>query len=553
MKKTVTINISGIIFSIDEDAYKKLKIYLDTIKGYFKNSDGRDEIMSDIEARIAEMLQEKISDQKQVVSINDIDEVISLMGQPEDYIDSEDEEFTYEQTRKRRTRRLYRDPDNQVIGGVCSGISHYFGIDPIWIRLALILALFTMGTGVVLYIILWIIIPLAETTSEKLEMKGEPINIDNISKTVEEEMENVKKKFSEIKNKKRSGQAEAQIRNAIGDVLSFIGKVISLLLKVGGKLIGFVLITAGISLILAFFFGVFNPFNELVMIGSSSITGINIFDATPYIFNDDFDSFATVTSLLLLTLVPLAAMIYGGLAFFINFKGANKSIGFSLAGLWFTGWILIFYVATVTTKDFSKEGFSSNEIELTTPPRDTLYLQLSNLPKKHSVTRSTRHGRFLLRVDENNIYTSKVDLDVIRSNDETFKVEFEKTARATSFEEGDTKAENIMYTFVQDSSILSLDPYISFPKEDKIRMQNIRINIKVPQGKTVYLSPDLRYLIDDIQNTTDTYDHRMVGHFWTMTEKGLMCPVFERKNNERDQFEEEENEEIHIEYEESDD
>ena len=202
MKKTVTINISGIIFSIDEDAFNKLKVYLDTIKGYFKSSDGVDEIMSDIESRIAEMLQEKINDQKQVVNIDDINEIIAVMGQPEDYIDEEettDYNSNYSSTSSsnstRRSRKLYRDKDSQVIGGVCSGLGYYLGIESIWIRLALIATFFTFGTGILLYIILWIIIPSAETRAEKMEMRGEPINIDNIGKAVEEEIENVKKSF----------------------------------------------------------------------------------------------------------------------------------------------------------------------------------------------------------------------------------------------------------------------------------------------------------------------------------------------------------------------
>ena len=142
MNKTVTVNISGIIFNIDEEAYAKLQQYLDKIRGYFKSSDGRDEIMADIEARIAELFQEKITDRKEVIGMNDVDEVIAAMGQPEDYLDEEEleaqEAATSTGSRKRKGKRLYRDPDDRVLGGVCAGLSHYLGIDAVWIRILFI-------------------------------------------------------------------------------------------------------------------------------------------------------------------------------------------------------------------------------------------------------------------------------------------------------------------------------------------------------------------------------------------------------------------------------
>ena len=190
MKKTVTINISGIIFHIDEDAFDRLSIYLGTIKSYFTNSEGRDEIIADIEARIAEMLQAKISESKQVITIQDIDEVISIMGEPEQIgADNGAEPKQAKIHSETKThKRLFRDPDNKVLGGVCGGIGAYFNIDPIWIRVAFIAALFIFGSGPLLYIILWIIIPQATTSTERLEMRGEPINISNIEKSIHEEI-----------------------------------------------------------------------------------------------------------------------------------------------------------------------------------------------------------------------------------------------------------------------------------------------------------------------------------------------------------------------------
>ena len=159
MKRTVTVNISGMVFTIDEDAYDVLQKYLNKIKGYFSKSDGQDEIIADIEARIAEMFQEKIDTKIQVISILHINEMMATMGKPEDFID-EDQQSTTEKeepkqkktqprSEKYKTKRLYRDRDGNVLGGVCSGIGYYFGFGPIWLRLFFAGLFFFAGTGFV--------------------------------------------------------------------------------------------------------------------------------------------------------------------------------------------------------------------------------------------------------------------------------------------------------------------------------------------------------------------------------------------------------------------
>ena len=147
MNRTITMNLSGIIFHIEEDAYDRLNKYLATIKGYFKDSEGRDEIMSDIEGRIAEMLGEKVSTTKQAVLIIDVESVIAVMGKPEDIASENDIPPTNSNNAQAaadtkmdysgsRRRRIFRDPDDKIIGGVCSGIANYFDFDPIWLRAA---------------------------------------------------------------------------------------------------------------------------------------------------------------------------------------------------------------------------------------------------------------------------------------------------------------------------------------------------------------------------------------------------------------------------------
>ena len=191
MKKTLTANISGTVFHIEEDAYEKLHRYLDSIRIQFTGSGGSEEIMADIEARIAELLQERLAGMRQVVSIGDVDHVIAIMGQPEDYLGADATEETaalppgsggsWTQAGTSRRKRLFRDTEDRWVGGVLGGIGAYFSIDPLILRVIYIILLF-LGVGWLIYIILWIVVPPAVTAAEKLEMRGEPVNVENLKK-----------------------------------------------------------------------------------------------------------------------------------------------------------------------------------------------------------------------------------------------------------------------------------------------------------------------------------------------------------------------------------
>src|SRR5689334_9884136 len=160
MNKTLTINLSGIVFHIDENAYDVFNAYIDSIRRHFASSEGKDEIMQDIEARIAEMFQLRVGENKQVITLRDVEEVTAAMGRPEQFGDEEAEAAPdREAPIPGVKRRLFRSTDDEIIGGVCSGIAAYFGIDPVWLRLAFVLSVIFFGGGVLLYIILWIVIP----------------------------------------------------------------------------------------------------------------------------------------------------------------------------------------------------------------------------------------------------------------------------------------------------------------------------------------------------------------------------------------------------------
>lgn len=223
MNKIFNINLGGYPFTIDEDAYKHLSRYLETIHNHFRSSEGYEEITLDIENRMAELFREEVGE-RPIVTIKNVEAAIAIMGTPEEFgADPMDEMYDARSSEKEKNyktgKRLFRNPDDEVVGGVCSGIAAYFGIqDPIWIRLLWILLTISGGFGIAVYIVLWIIIPKAETASDRLQMRGESINVSNIGKIIEEEMDHFSDKITELGGEfssKKKGLANMEVMKAL--------------------------------------------------------------------------------------------------------------------------------------------------------------------------------------------------------------------------------------------------------------------------------------------------------------------------------------------------
>ncbi|GAL71874.1 PspC domain-containing protein [Jejuia pallidilutea] len=366
MNKTVNINLAGIFFHIDEDAYLKLQRYLEAIKRSFTDSQGQSEIIADIEARIAELFNERVQNDKQVIRITEVDAIIAIMGQPEDYL--VDDEIFEDEPKQSYTgksspnKKLYRDTDNSYIGGVSSGLAHYFGIDTIWIRLAWILLFFGAGTGVLLYILLWILVPEAKTTAEKIMMTGEPVNISNIEKkikdgfdTVTETVGDVAKNVSDSVSKAAKNvdvkKSANSIKSSSRSFFETLGDIILFFFKIFAKFIGVLLIFIGavtlISLIVSLFtVGISDAIN---------VPGFDFVDAA----NAANTPVWLVSVLVLFAVgIPFFFLFYLGLKILVNnLKSIGNIAKFSLLGLWI---IAIIGIAVVFAKQASEHAFDAN-------------------------------------------------------------------------------------------------------------------------------------------------------------------------------------------------
>jgi phage shock protein PspC (stress-responsive transcriptional regulator) len=196
MTRTININLGGFLFHIDDNAFSLLNAYLTAIEKQLNGDPSKKEIMTDVEARIAELFNERKNRENEVIMIEDVNAVISVLGEPDSFGNYNEPTGTEYKYADKATKRLYRNPDERVLGGVCSGLAAYFDSE-VWIfRVLFVVFSFFFLTSVLVYLILWIVVPEALTLEQKLEMRGRPVTIDNLKQTVKEEFEKVKAKMN---------------------------------------------------------------------------------------------------------------------------------------------------------------------------------------------------------------------------------------------------------------------------------------------------------------------------------------------------------------------
>jgi phage shock protein PspC (stress-responsive transcriptional regulator) len=275
MKKTLSVNLGGMVYHIDEDAYAQLMDYLQDLKKHLGPDESSEEVLNDIEQRISELFNEWMQGNREVVTAADVQKVISVLGRPEQINAEETEENTSSDTGKTENdqsrytkteyseggrRRLYRDTDNGILGGVCSGIAAYLNISMVLVRVIVFLLIWFGGSGLLIYILCWIIIPEARTAAQKLEMKGEDVTIDNIEKKVREEYSKAKDRFgnyvesNDLKNRSRS------IGHRLGDFVVICFKVLLGFIAGVIGISGFMVLLALIFALVALWTGMPNNF-----------------------------------------------------------------------------------------------------------------------------------------------------------------------------------------------------------------------------------------------------------------------------------------------------
>ena len=523
MNKTVTINISGIIFHIEEDAYDKLSKYLNTIKGYFTSKESGNEIVADIEARVAELLQTKVNAFKQVVLMSDVDDVINALGKPEEFgIEGEEKTASQEQSNQTYSepikKRMFRDPDEKAIGGVCSGVAHYFDVDVVWIRLATFLLIFFGGVSLWVYIILWIVIPEAKTTADRLAMKGERVNIDNISRSFKDEMDGVK-------NRMNDGFKNASSLTRTG--IDRLGDAIGGIFKIIGRLIGAFLIFIAVVIM----FGLMSTIFGFSFAGDSA----EFNDWIDIVFLDRSHYWLGFIGIVITIGVPAFMLLYGGFKMLFKIKFSNRWLNISAGLVWFVGFIMATYAGVKTASDFSE---SSKFKESTNIPTSSESFTISAVTGNHLLSlykidnfgfdgdsdHHFDHSDYTIGTLENKkVIVGTPKLRIVSSASDKIEVIINKKARGKEKRIAYNRAKEIRYLYQADSTKLNLFALFYSNGDQKFRVQEIDILVKVPKGKTIYLDNSLKRIINDVDNVTNTYDQDMLGRRWKMTDRGLEC------------------------------
>ncbi len=517
MNQTVTVNISGIVFHIEVDAYEELKKYLNKIRSYFKNSEECEEIMTDIEARIAELFNEKITSDNQVISSNDVEEVVTIMGKPEQYVDEEEDQeqqqsFSSKQRTYTTAKKLFRDPEDRMIGGVSSGIAAYFGMDAIWLRLFFVIALF-VGFGFLLYIILWIVMPEAKTASDKLQMKGDPVNIDNIGRTFKDEADKVSENL-----KKNGQQYGKKAETAFEAFFGFLLQIFRAIFKVLGKVIGVVFLIAGTFWLV----GLIGMLVGSETIFSITSDGIFSFEASEFfnlIFVSENQFHIAIIGIVLAVGIPIITLIYGGIKLLFKMK-THYSVGLGLFIFWIIGVGICGMVGIRMGTELTHDE-SVSTIEVVNKEMENFYLSASVEENPGEGIFEDRYS--IISLDEDSIYLNDVRLYIYKSKTDSMELKMVKSSNGKSRKYASNSAKMISYNYsIQDSSIL-LNNYLATIKENKIRGQQVRIKLYLPVGKSIYLDKSLKRIIHNVDNVTDTWDHDMLEQKWVMLEDGLTC------------------------------
>lgn len=525
MNKTVNINLAGIFFHIDEDAYLKLQRYLEAIKRSFTDSQGQSEIISDIEHRIAELFNERVQNEKQVIRIKEVDDVIAIMGQPEDYL-VDDEIFedepksSYQRSSSSRpSKKFYRDTDNSYIGGVSSGLAHYFGIDPVWIRLIWIILIFGAGTGVLLYILLWILVPEAKTTSEKITMTGEPVNISNIEKKIKDGFDSVSQTVSDtVKNVDLPKQGK-KIKSSSKTFFDTIGDIIMFFFKVFAKFIGIILIIVGAATLISLLIFCLS----LGAVDVFHFPGLDIFEAA-----NAANTPVWLISLITLFVigVPFFFVFYLGLKILINnLKSIGNVAKFTLLGLWLMAIIGSIVIGVRQATEHAYDATVSKKEQLYIKTNDTLTLAVvgNTLYSKQF----GRHSNMFRPVYDDNdnkmIYTTDVRLIVRSTKDSVASINIEKAAEGRNYKEAKLRAQEVNYSYNLTNNRLELDGYLTTAFENKFRDQEIEVTLYLPEGTILYAEENTYSYHRNSSYYNDILDNGMENQYLEITTNGVRC------------------------------
>ncbi|WP_406824133.1 PspC domain-containing protein [Pedobacter sp. KACC 23697] len=525
MEKTIIINIGNTIIHIEESAYERLKAYLNEVKNYFANHADDLEIVTDIENRIAELLTEQLEEQKkQVVDSANVNAVIAQMGRVQDFDTAEEgeEQPVINNTYQHQyvEKKLYRDMDDRVVAGVCAGIAHFVNADPKWIRLATLLISFVGGFGILVYALLWIIMPKAKSRVEKMEMKGEPANLQGFQKNLDEELQAVKERLGEVN--KHAQPIFARLGIFIGEFFEWLGRFISGTGKVIFKVIAGFIVVFGILFLLA------------LIIGTAAFQGFwdaSIYEYFPFSIINESNRGIILFGAFIVCFVPVLALVLFSIRVAFNKQAINKTLSFALLIIWLAGVAVTGYQAARISSEFKQHAELTQTTDLKAYPVYTINIDKSKyFSKEDSVAyHIDANNRHQIVVDDFEdgpfVSPNHIRIDINKSETGVTRLTQKYESQGKTFQSALQNAQNISYNYVVKDSELIFSPRFQLRKGTIWRNQEVRLNLEIPVGTKLILKQDAYRYVNNYWTweCNDSENDHNDSSIWIMTDDGLKC------------------------------
>ena len=618
MKKIININLAGRVVPIEDSAYESLQRYIESLRRYFANEEGRDEIINDIESRIAELMNEKVRRGASAVTDADMEEMISSMGRVEDFEKEEKEtsataeqtsnSYSQHQAYKKPRGRLYRDSSDKLLGGVCSGIANYMNFDPavvrllfaivtfggfgfgfllyivLWIvlpqqnldnyygkrlfrnpddkviagvagglgayfnihtwviRLILVsplllnilfgtfngiffawhrnifpnvfIAPFT-GTFVLAYIILWIVLPEARSPFEKMEMRGETVDVNRIRQNVQEGMGNFKNRMQswseEVKTTAENWTKEAkeyasyrgktfanEVRETARPAARGIGHVIGVIFK------AFFIFVAGciaLSLFVALLALIFG--------------GITSWPVNNFLWTSNLQKLSAWGTLLFFITVPVVAFMTWLIRRVVNARRGNH-LGWIFGGLWTIGWVCAVVFAASIAKDLRVyDRTNAIDVPITQPANERLIVKVNEPEIHYSGSIWWIHDNNAdWDISDDTMKYNNVKIRTEKSEDSAYHVKIYKYSAGNSLADAQNRATKAIFNVSSQDSILNIGSGLTIDKHSKFRGQGVIVEIDVPAGKKIRFDESVVYAYNPWIFRKTNRANRYWGNHW---------------------------------------
>ena len=546
MNKTININIGGTFFHIDEEAYDELQHYLVILKKSFHDTQGSDEIISDIEHRIAELFSERLTDLRQVINRKDVDQIIEIMGRPEEFSDEQDENpgFTEKEqsyssasssqrteepkadkkSKKRHyDKELFRDTEDGIIGGVLAGFGHYIGFDKTWVRIIwLLLTFITGGTFLLIYLILWAIVPEPKSTADRLKMKGERVNVSNIEKSIRKEFESFEREVGEFSDKVKNTDFKQMGDNVksnaqklsdkgkpfIKNIFRLIAKVIGIIILIKTSMAALMLLFSWFAIgILGMYDGFF--FQDFAMLNET-----------------DLPLWVASTIAFVIVVIPVILfMILGLKLVFLKSERSYRFTGLTLFGVWVLAILVAAFFGFKQSIGYQSEGTKTTNTEFVLPEEKPLHIMMNTDIDFQDQIESRSGFKYVeITPGERMILNNDINILLKASKTGVASVKVERIASGYDFQSAKERASNVIYEFDYQNGIMVFNDYYIHSVEDKVKGQEVDITLYIPDNATFTLDENLyRYFYTYIDNNMDFRSRSMINHKWKLKNNKLIC------------------------------